>query len=161
MGGDSPTLATGVATGGLGTAANLDDTQILRTAGLAEVEDEEAEAEVGPEVGPELVEPVVATVDPSPVPDPVRHVVARSGAGPGSHRARGLAGLLAAVLVVLAGIAVLTTRDEGTLGVGTVPSVGAAPTAEPTADSDDRDGKRKCKGKGRGNGNCDDGGGRD
>ncbi len=52
---DSATGVTGVASGSLGTGANLDDTQVMRTSDLDE-----------PEASPGALSESVASVDPAP-----------------------------------------------------------------------------------------------
>lgn len=160
--------ATGVASGGLGTGANLDDTQVFLTKDLAVSEASGAapDAEGPPEPSAEPVhhesvahEPVAQPVEapassvpigaavasppappaqpepPAPTPvhaAPVHPTVARRESGSHRQRRRGLAGVLAATLVVLAGVAFLVTREAATPAAGqTVPSAGAPATAQP------------------------------
>jgi hypothetical protein len=147
------TAATGVAAGGLGTAANLEETQVLRTTDI--------DASEGAELGAAADggEPPAEPVPPASVERVPRHRVRSS-----SQPARGLAGVLAVALVVLAGVVILATRDDGTAGGGSVlPPAGstapvetAAPDREEGREGDGDKGK-KCNGKGRGN-NCDGGG---
>jgi len=168
--------ATGVAAGGLGTGANLDETQVFRTEELAKPSASRAAppAEPEPVTNPEMAEvaaePVPTPVSPpTPAPTPIAPapVVARRATSPRERRGRGLAGVLAAALVVLAGVAFVVTRDAGTPVAGqTVPSAAAPATAPPegngaAGDGDDRgrdgagkdNGKDKpCNGNGKGRG---------
>jgi len=158
---------TGVAAGSLGTAANLDDTQVLRT------EDLEAAAtgrvgEDAPEIGaaahgrvgedaPALAtEPVVAARPPTSAHRPTG---AAGAAAPiwGRRSAPALAGVAALlVLLLIAGSGFVSQLD---LGIGAGPaepgaSAGAlveaapSPTAEPKAG---KGGHGKCHGRGH---NC-------
>ena len=174
---DSPALVTGVASGGLGTGANLDETQVLRTTQAAPEEHAAfAAAEPSPvDSGPVAPDPAMpaaaapaavasapdesAPVEPAPVA-PIRSTGVRPRPDARGRPARALAGVLAAVFLVLAGVAFLTTAKEATLGTGqSAPAIGPAVTAEPTAGEGDGDGKCKGKGNGNGNGNCGDGDG--
>jgi hypothetical protein len=145
---DPETPVTGVAAGGLGTAANLEETQVLRTTDIDALESAAAQP----------AEPVpAASIERVPTPR------VRSSAQP----ARGLAGVLAVALVVLAGVAIIATRDDGTAGAGSVlpPAGSTAPMATAAPDREEgREGNgdkgKKCNGKGRGN-NCEGGGGDD
>ena len=174
---DSAAPVTGVASGGLGTAANLEDTQILRNQDLAEAAASQAEpvehvaapapapASVAPQPSAPVARPKIA-----PVPAaPVRPTVAARGTSSNRRPGRGLAGLLAAALVVLAGVAFVVSRGDDTLGAGqALPSVAAPATAAPDANADDRkepddrddrgkDKDKPCHGNGNGRGNgCDD-----
>lgn len=165
---------TGVASGSLGTAANLDDTQVMRTADLQRAAAELAvpawltdDAPPLPGASGAFVEP---TPDPHDLPAP-EHVRPRervqprqrpragSQPGPGprvSRRTSALAGAAAgAVLVLLAGAALLGHAGSLTpnSGVGQGPPFTesslapvATPTAEPTNEG------KGCHGKGKGNG---------
>lgn len=191
---DSAALAsaTGVASGGLGTGANLDDTQVFRTEDLASAPAVAVDPPVGPAerdlaaqhanaaepaVPPAAAPPVAALpVEPvqheplpvAPVPSaPVQASISSRRTSAGQQRGRGIAGLLAAALVVLAGVAFVVSRDN-TLGAGqTVPSAAAPAPANPDGSNlgggggADNPGKGKdkdkdCHGNGRGNG-CGDG----
>jgi len=172
---DSAAPVTGVASGGLGTAANLEDTQVLRNEDLAEAAASQAEpvepaappapapASIAPQPSPPVARPKVAPVPPAPVRPTVVPRRTSSSRPPG----RGLAGLLAAALVVLAGVAFVVSRNDGTLGAGqAVPSATAPATAAPDGkadggngegdDNDKGNGKDKdkpCNGNGNGRGN--------
>lgn len=179
---------TGVARGGLGTGANLDETQVLLTkdlqAAARSVERPNGRPEgrdferaddrpVAPaqhvEVAPAHVQP--ASVEPAAVqpaavqtaplqPVPVqaapptartRPVAARR---PTARRGRGLAGLLAATFLVLAGVAFVVSRNDGTISAGgSVPNATAPATADPVATDAPIDGNGNGKGGGKGNGN--------
>jgi len=140
---------TGVAAGSLGTAANLDDTQVLRT------EDLKAAAPDGPdEAAAVAAEPVVAAPP-------------RAGAGPPSGAAgaatpiwrrrdapalAGVAALL--VLLLIAGSGLVSQLDLG-VGAGradpgasadALVEAGPTPTAEPKAGKGSHG---KCHGRGR------------
>ena len=153
---------TGVASGSLGTAANLDDTQVMRTADL-----ERAVAE--------LTVPAWLTDDPPPLPsvleqargralDPKpEHVQPRQRVKPalragssasGGRRTSVLAGAVAgALLVLVVGAAML----GATGGFGANPAAGGpalgdptqAPVATPSPEPS-KEGKG-CHGKGKGN----------
>jgi len=181
--GSAPSAAdapiTGVASGNLGTAANLDDTQVMRTADLQRA----AAAIAGPtwltDDAPPLPDEPEAWASGSvvePVPDPrdvpVRERVqprervqsrARAKAGPQprrgvnvSRRTSALAGVAAgAVLVLLAGAALLGNPGSLTTnsGVGQGPPFAESsfePFATPSAEPT-KDAK-SCHGKGKGNG---------
>lgn len=163
---DSAASVTGVAAGGLGTGANLEDTQVFRTEDLAAPAAETAEPQESPAVPTAKPVPVpvasasVAEPIPAPVPSaPVRPTVVPPGASSNRQPGRGLAGLLAAALVVLAGVAFVVSRGDNTLGAGqTVPSAAAPATERPdgagTGDGGNGDGGGKDKGKScNGNGN--------
>lgn len=141
---------TGVASGGLGTGANLEDTQVY------DVDDLRL-----PELAPEPP-PVVAHV-PDPVVQPVDRPTARVASPARVHATRRLgSGTLAAgVLVGVGAVAVLAAvaGGESRLGAGTgtsQPTVGAtvAPvTAEPdTAGNGGGGGGGKGDGGGKGGG---------
>ena len=161
---DSAAPVTGVASGGLGTGANLEDTQVFHTEDLA------ASAPRTPDPIAETPEPIAAApappVSPEPAPvhpakpvasppdasapdasAPVSPVVpARSGRGsPNRQPGRGLAGLLAAALVVLAGVAFVVASNDGTFGAGeSVPSAGA-PATTSTPDGPARCANASCR----------------
>ena len=145
---------TGVAAGGLGTAANLDDTQVLRTEDLQAAPDWLGDdAAVAATAESVAAQPVVATRP---------RAMARGSAGAASAavsawRRRsppalaGVAALL--VLLLIAGSGFLSQLDFG-LGAGPAGPAASenvlieaapSPTAEP------KGGKEKCHGKGRGN----------
>lgn len=163
---------TGVARGGIGTAANLEETQVLRT---EELRSWAAAAEEGHRATDDpQPEPVPATspaqpespADAAPDAAPVAAAVVaaartrRSTSSPGRpNRFAGLAGVLAVLFVVLAGVALVVSGGDGP-GFGTGPAADATSSAAPAAESLQADGKKDgkdCKGKGRGN-NCDEGG---
>ena len=161
---------TGVARGGMGTAANLEETQVLRTedlrswavAAAAEPEQRpEPAAEPAPEPAaepaPVAAAPVaVAAVAAAPVAAATR--TRRATRSPGRDRFAGLAGMLAILFVVLAGAAFLVSRDDGS-GPAIVPAADATQTPAPTEDrGGKKDEKGNCKGKGHGD-NCDEDGG--
>jgi hypothetical protein len=103
------------------------------------------------------------SVSPKPVATPPRVAAVRRrerATRRTPNRFAGLAGVLAVVLVVLAGVAILTTRDGGLAGSGTQPGAAATPTAEPAASQADNGGggKKDGKGNGKGKGNGGDGG---
>src|SRR5688572_21582763 len=142
---DSAAAVTGVASGGLGTAANLEDTQVLRNEDLAEAAASQAEpvepaappapapGSVALQPSPPVARPTVAPVPPAPV----RPTVVPRRTSPSRPPGRGLAGLLAAALIVLAGVAFVVSRDDNTLGAGqAVPSAAAPATAAPDANAD-------------------------
>ncbi len=182
---------TGVATGGLGTGANLEDTQVFRTEDLGPAQAADADPPAGPAehdlaaqhadpaepaVPPPAVPPMAALpVEPvqrEPVPlapapsGPVQATVSPRRASIGQQRGRGIAGLLAAALVVLTGVAFMVSRDDNTLGAGqTAPSAEAPATANPDGNNTggggggddpgkgkDKDNDKGCHGNGRGNG---------
>ena len=188
---------TGVARGGLGTAANLEDTQVLLTSDLQAAAKEVERAPVqGPTAAPEreVAPPPVApqprpAVKPVPVAVPATPPVAAasapasagvaSAAGPppdqsapvrrvptvqpvgarhpsAAQPGRGLAGVLAAAFLVLAGVAFVVSRGDGTIDAGgSVPGATAPATADPVVTErpeEDNDGDGKGKGKGNGNG---------
>jgi hypothetical protein len=183
---DPAAPVTGVAAGGLGTAANLEETQVLRTTDIDALEGADLDAAAGADDGageapvsagaPEPVparapEPVAASVaaarraEPVPAASIERVPTPRVRSSP--QPARGLAGVLAVALVVLAGVAIIATRDDGTAGAApVVPPAGSITTAETAAPDrengreGDGDKAKKCNGKGRGN-NCDGAGGDD
>jgi hypothetical protein len=150
-----------VARGSLGTAANLEETQVLRTedlrswAAAAEAR-QEAAAESEPPAAESEAEPaaIAGAMSPpavaAPVPPPAES--ASASVRP-RDRFAGLAGVLAAVFVILAGATFLLTRHDqpGGTGGAAVPSPTAAPAAtkEPKGD----------KGKGNGNDHGNGGGG--
>lgn len=166
---------TGVARGGIGTAANLEETQVLRTEELrswaAAAEEghratEDPLPEPAPATSPAHTEsPAADQPEEAPVSTPVAVAVVaaarsrRSTPSPGrSSRFAGLAGVLAVLFVVLAGVALVVSGGDGP-GFGTGPAADATSSAAPAAESLQADGKKDgkdCKGKGRGN-NCDDG----
>jgi hypothetical protein len=165
---DSAAPVTGVASVGLGTGANLEDTQVFPTEDLAAPAantPEPVAATAAPPASPEPAhaEPEPAPVQPArPLPSapiasaPVSPVVAaRSGRGsPNRQPGRGLTGLLAAALVVLAGVAFVVASNDGTFGAGeSVPSAGAPATAAPDANAGAGDGDRPGGGNDRGEGN--------
>ena len=162
---------TGVASGGIGTGANLDDTQVFRTEDLAEAaaSPPEPPASAAPQAGVPVSAASAPVAEPiaRPVPvAPVRPTVVPRGTSANRRPGRGLAGLLAAALVVLAGVAFMFTRDDGALGAGqAIPSAAASATAAPDANAgggggndpgdDGGNGKDKdkpCNGNGRGKG---------
>lgn len=156
---DSP--ITGVASGGLGTAANLDDTQVMRTADL-----ERAAAEIGV--------PAWLTNDPPPLPPAEEQIPAATpeaapehlqprervkparrarSSAEGGRRTTALAGAVAgALLVLVVGAAMLGAMG----GFGTNPAAGGppfadgtqAPLATPTAEPQKKGKGEGCHGKG-------------
>jgi hypothetical protein len=174
------TAVTGVAVGGLGTGANLEETQVLRTTDLeafegAELDDgqppvdshavapaDDVTASPGASVAPAATMAAGAPAHAERVAAaPIEPAAARPRVRSSPRPARGLAGVLAIAFVLLAGMAMLATRDDGSAGA--VPALlptGSATTAEtPGPDrerDDDRDKGKKCNGKGRGD--CDGGG---
>jgi hypothetical protein len=169
---------TGVASGALGTAANLDETQVLTAADLDahQAVDAEPAIEAEPAVAPAAsgsLPPAAsaARVRPAPRPPapagargprqveaaPVLPVVAtgisRTAAGRPS-RFGGLAGLLAVGLMLLVGLAILSTRGNGVASVGgTPPHAGSTPTQAVPTEKPKAGGKDKGHGNGNGNGN--------
>lgn len=179
---------TGVASGSLGTAANLEETQVFRTADLqvapmAPALPAAAEVPAAAAVlavpaaspapipraaveGPRATAHTAAAVTPTPEPVAASAIrpakTARPTRSGQDHpsRLRGLAGVLAAALVVLVGLAILTTARQGPTGLGgTPPQAGSTPTAQPATDAPKEDddgkgnGKGNSKGNGKGNGN--------
>jgi hypothetical protein len=152
---------TGVAAGSLGTAANLDDTQVFSTTELQAAAAEQTAAPLPAAAPPaaaanQLAAPDPAAPEPAPGPEPSpvegsepQHEVVLDSAptaaspvqgprGPGSgrrsdRRIPALAGLVAvAVLVLVAGAGILSTLDFGAAGA---PAFGTdAPNAAPTAE---------------------------
>ena len=186
---DSAATVTGVASGGLGTGANLEDTQVFRTEDLAEAAASPAEPVATPTAAPAAgaphaaapvdaatAEPVPARLAPAPVAEPiagpvpaapVRSAVVPRRNSPNRPPGRGIAGLLAAALVVLAGVAFVVSRDDATLDAGqALPSAAEPATAAPDANADGgnggnggngdndrgKDKDKPCNGNGRGNG---------
>ena len=166
---------TGVAAGSLGTAANLDDTQVLRTEDLKAAapdwldEDVPAAAAVEPVArtessaaadAPAVAESVVPAepvVAPPPQPRARRSPGAASSAVSAWRRRSppalaGVAALL--VLLLIAGSGFLSQLDLG-LGAGPAgpaASAGALTEAQPSPTAEPKEGgKEKCHGKGRGN----------
>jgi hypothetical protein len=173
----APTPITGVAAGNLGTAANLDDTQVLKTQDLEPVaplwlDDDAAVAAPVEEVPSDdrsMLRPVAAPVAPAagaaPEPLPEQAVAPhrpspqrpslRRGEEP-LNRRRGLAlagaGALA-TLLVLAGAGILSQLDLGFRGAGaeaTFPAFGVA-TAPPLAESPE---PQASGGRGHGHDSC-------
>jgi hypothetical protein len=163
-GSDAP--ITGVASGSLGTAANLDDTQVMRTADLQRAAAEVAVPAWLTEDAPPLPdEPGAwasgAVVEPAPDAHdvPARERVKARPQGRASvnvsRRTSALAGAAAgALLVLLVGAALLGNVASLTpnAGVGLGPPLAdaslepvATPTAEPTKEP------KGCHGKGKGN----------
>lgn len=166
---------TGVASGGFGTAANLEETQVLRTANLEAFQALEAERSLTPEPGEAAspgepvvrvaAAPIVASQPTAPpdaatpvafAPAPVHAVAAartrstRTTSNPKLFA--GMAGVLAVVLVVLAGLAILTTNGNSLAGPGGAPpAAGSTPTAEPATADPDTGGSGGGKGHGKGN----------
>jgi hypothetical protein len=157
---EAPTVrpATGVATGNLGTASNLEDTQVYRIADL--VEEEPVDAVPPPEQISDAA-PIDAATNPAAPVAPVQAVAARHPrrrriAGPAMPFRRQpvarMAGLAAAAAVLVLGAFVILSSGGGLAGgPGQAAStdVGAAATVEPTAAPD---GSEKGDGKGKGNG---------
>ena len=166
----------GVASGSLGTGANLDDTQVMRTADLqraaAEVavpvwltgdapplpDEEDAwagEAVVGPAAAARAV-PVREHVQPPErvqAREPVKPRQ-RAGSGGGGRRTGALAGAIAgALLVLVVGAALLGAMG----GFGTNPPTGGAPLADATGapaampTTEPTKEPKGCHGKGKGN----------
>ena len=156
---------TGVARGSLGTAANLEDTKVMRLEELrAAATKLEAAREAEAASAPEAQTAAAASPAPSssagaPTAAPVqRHASSRAAprsamapAAPNRDPFAGLAGVLAVLVVVLAGAVFLVTRNDqpGAADQGAVPTASAAPTAEQPV----TDGNNKGKGNGKGNGN--------
>jgi hypothetical protein len=145
---------TGVATGNLGTGtAVTDETTLIETPSLPEpvpvpVQAREPEPAAVPEsVVPETVVPESATA-PAPLPaQPPRPRTTRRD----PYRPIGIA--LAAILVALAGVAVLSNGANGPTDVVGPPAATAAPSLGTGADQGDRDpGKEPGGGPGNGNG---------
>jgi hypothetical protein len=165
-----------VASGSLGTGANLDDTQVMRTADLQRAAAEAAVPAWLTDDAPPLPDEADAwadepVVEPAPVaraapardhvqqPERVRPRESvkprpREGASRGGRRTSALAGAVAgALLVLVAGAAML-----GAMGAfGTNPATGGppfadateAPAAMPTAEPTKE--PKGCHGKGKGN----------
>ena len=161
---------TGVATGSLGTAANLDDTQVMRTADLqaaasgwldddsaVAADDHEAPVPLEAAVPPQAAPP---RPRPKPAAKPSRPRRATVAAGPSLWRNRSgprLAAVAAfVVLLLFAGSGFLSQLDLG-VGAGSEATpqnavVDAAPTSRPAptpAPKEPRHGK--CHGRGH---NC-------
>ena len=145
-----PVAVTGVASGGLGTAANLEDTQ------LWDLEDLHADAAADPMEPHALPEPVRAEAQ------PVRAAVIRA---PRTQRRTGLMAAAAVVIVALAALLALrdglpggATRGAGD-AAGAFPSLppaastGPQATAAPDAGGGGTGGKGNGNGGGNGNGN--------
>jgi hypothetical protein len=193
-----PPTATGVATGSLGTAANLEDTQVFSSAELAAAA--AAAAEQHPDAGqrpqplrlgratgnepmradpaeqapataasPVAVAVAAASADHAPTPAPPPPAGAQRVQGPvttrrasSGSRGRGLAGVLAAALVVLAGVAFVVSQNDATIDAGqTLPSAAGPATTNPDQaggggnDADPGNGKgrgKDCNGNGNGRG---------
>lgn len=158
-----PMAATGVARGGLGTGANLDDTQVLSSAELARAaaaveQDRPHSATEGSAAAISHARAEAAAPAPSAAPTAAAAVgpAAPRPARPVDQRGRGLAGVLAAALAVLAGVALVVSQ-----GGDPVDPALAAPTVLATEqpngnaadpDREDRDKGKDCRGNGRGNG---------
>lgn len=148
-----PEGVTGVASGYLGTRANLDDTLVVRT--LDPLEPPAFEPELRPpeiELGDRVEPGTSAIVDPQPdievapaAAAPVEPIVLRRRTRSGDNWGRALAGVLAIAFVALAGLVVATTAPLGTLGADqALPSVTPSAPAE-TADVVQRNGKKDKK----------------
>jgi hypothetical protein len=152
---------TGVASGSLGTAANLDETQVLRTADLRAAapqwfDDGEADDEAPSDV-----------VLPAPAPIVAATVQPRSGARTGrapwrrsiTGRTPALVGAAAvAILLLVAGAGFLSQLDLGSSsgpGGPGQPSFGFAIEAPPSASPEPGSGKGHGNCKGKGHGDCD------
>ena len=157
---DSAASVTGVASGGLGTGANLEDTQVFRTEDLAAPAAETAQPHESPAVP--AANPVLVAVASAPIAEPIARPVPAAPVRPtvvprrsSSNRpaGRGVAGLLAAALVVLAGVAFVVTQDDGTVDAGqAVPSAAAPATAAPDANAGGGNGNDPGRGNDGGNG---------
>jgi hypothetical protein len=162
---------TGVASGGMGTGANLEDTQEFRTEDLVEAAASAPEppASLAPAAGVPVSAARAPVAEPIAVPvksAPVHATTVPRRPSPTRPPGRGIAGLLAAALIVLAGVAFVVSRDDGELAAGqTVPSAAAPATQAPDANAgggkgdgpgngNDRgkDKDKPCNGNGRGNG---------
>jgi hypothetical protein len=93
----------------------------------------------------------VAEPNHAPVPAAPVHATLAPRRGPNRQPGRGLAGLLAAALVVLAGVAFVSSRGDGTLGAGqATPSLAAPATAAPDAKAGTGNEKPPAEGNDRG-----------
>jgi hypothetical protein len=152
---------TGVAGGSLGTAANLDDTQVFSTAELLAAAPETApEAPVAaPAVAPAAHEavPDAATLESAPTAAyPVQVSAVRAAARDRrreTHRLPAMAGLVVVlVLALVAGAGILSTLDFGAADLPALnqPSSEVGPTAPPaTPKPKGKEGK-----EGKGHGGC-------
>jgi hypothetical protein len=169
----APALITGVASGSLGTAANLDETQVLRTADLEaaalpwldeHVPGPDAEPEVGPRPAAAPIGPTAPVVATTPQARPrIQPQSPQPGRRSANRRVPALAGAAVVLaLLVVAGAGFFSRLDLGSAGgTGADQSGGPsfeafvepsrAATPEPQAAGKDH----KCKGKGHGN-NCND-----
>jgi hypothetical protein len=177
---ESDAPITGVAAGGLGTAANLDDTQVMKTADLeaaapawlaSELPQAGQEPAAPPpaDIQPEQAAPPPADLEPEPAPTmavspalPARRSQTRSRNGVLSGRSRSLpalAGVVAVImLLVVAGAGFFSQLDLGNAANLPAGASAAAPTATgvaatqaPKAPKDRGGGHGGCRGHGHGN----------
>ena len=148
----NPAPVTGIAYGGLGTAANLEDTQLWSLEDLRE-----SEASIAPEpMASRQADVAEASPARAPALQPLRIQQVES------HRGRPRTGVLAAAAVGVVALAALFAMNDGlpggaTSGVGdgagAFPSTPAISTAAPAPTSaPDAGGGGKGNGKGNGNG---------
>lgn len=154
---------TGVARGGLGTATNLDDTQVYALDDLRDPLPAAPQQE--PEVEPEARPVADRSPEPRAQVAPARRPIAAPAAVAAAASSRpqrsvgrpilGIAGVIAAVaLAVVVGSSVLANRDGGGLGAGqSLPThdVGAGASVLPSEIPGDT-GRGSGKGNGNGNG---------
>lgn len=157
--GELPRPVTGVARGGLGTATNLDDTQVYALDELRDPQAAQPEPELPFESTPEPEPPARVAQPARPTPAPAAPVAtaADTMARPGRSRGNpivGVAAVVAAVaLLVVVGSSWLTNRDGG-LSVGqTLPTAGASSVLPSESPGDSGGGNGKGNGNGNGNGN--------
>jgi hypothetical protein len=135
----APTAVTGVASGGLGTAANLEDTQLwdledLRAADPAD----EFEPEELPEPAPMRAAPALPPAEPParlaepmrPVAQPVSAAVVRV---PRGQRRTGLVAAAAVGIIALAALLALRDGLPGGANRGAGDAAGAFPSLPPAA----------------------------
>lgn len=147
---------TGVAKGALGTGTALEETQEWVIPAELQARAEEAPPSA-PAPAAATASAPVAAAEPRPVvaQAPRRRSAASAGSTLGSPRTAGIA---AAILLALIGVAALTTsldRDEAGTAPQPSPQVTTPPTQAPAVDEADGGGGKpdKDKGNGKGNGN--------
>jgi hypothetical protein len=161
---------TGVAAGNLGTAANLDDTQVLKTEDLnvatpGWLHDDAVDASPVAELHPDdrmMLSPAAAPAASKPAVEPVRPTALRTSSRQPTEsldrrRSLALAGAGAlAMLLVLAGAGILSQLDLGSGETGGQPNVQAfeftaeppfTETPEPSAESGKGHGHDSCHGR--------------